>query len=422
MGGSILYFIHYGLLLVFGLLLSVGFAGIRGNLRKNGPVFGAVFVVCGLGQLAAYRLLDEAWVWKLYPLIVHAPIVAVLWLYYRRRPVTALSAVAAAYLFCQPANWAGLLCAMLTDSAAAQQAVRIGVLLIVGGFALYYVAPCLADIFQKETGSVWIFGSIPMVYYLFDYTAGVYTDLWIANNRVIAEFMPFFLCVVFVSFIMVYYRQHEKRADAQRREHIIRITAQQQAREVEAFRRSDREVGILRHDMRLFLSSLAVCLEDGNIQKARQMIAAYCTHIDGTKVKRFCENDTVNFILSDFAAKCAAEKVEFLCTVEAAVQTRDEILFSSILSNALDNALNAQSLVAEDRRQVKLMLKQVDGHLLLSVKNPVGKIPAFVDGLPVAQREGHGYGTQSIRYMTERLGGKCQFLVERDMFILRVVL
>ena len=72
--------------------------------------------------------------------------------------------------------------------------------------------------------------------------------------------------------------------------------------------------------------------------------------------------------------------------------------------------------------QVKLMLKQVDGHLLLSVKNPVGKIPAFVDGLPVAQREGHGYGTQSIRYMTERLGGKCQFLVEQDVFILRVVL
>ena len=49
-------------------------------------------------------------------------------------------------------------------------------------------------------------------------------------------------------------------------------------------------------------------------------------------------------------------------------------------------------------------------------------MPAFVDGLPLSTRKGHGYGTRSIRYMTERLGGHCQFSAQEGLFILRVVL
>ena len=75
-----------------------------------------------------------------------------------------------------------------------------------------------------------------------------------------------------------------------------------------------------------------------------------------------------------------------------------------------------------DQRSVSLMMKIVKGKLLLSVKNPTYTIPAFVDGLPLSPKAGHGYGTKSIRYMTERLGGHCQFAVQDDVFSLRVVL
>ena len=114
--------------------------------------------------------------------------------------------------------------------------------------------------------------------------------------------------------------------------------------------------------------------------------------------------------------------IEFNATVEIEEFSVDEILFSSIISNALDNALNAQADLPEANRQIKLMLKDSDGKLLLSVKNPFKERPVFIDGLPTSNRKGHGYGTQSIRYMTERLGGKCQFILQNNMFVLRVVL
>ena len=100
----------------------------------------------------------------------------------------------------------------------------------------------------------------------------------------------------------------------------------------------------------------------------------------------------------------------------------DEMLFCSILSNALDNAMNAQDSLPREKQNIKIMLKNMDGKTLLSVKNTISKAPEFSDGLPVTTRKGHGYGTQSIRYITEKLGGNCQFSVCDNYFLLRVVL
>lgn len=98
----------------------------------------------------------------------------------------------------------------------------------------------------------------------------------------------------------------------------------------------------------------------------------------------------------------------------------DVNMFSAILSNALDNALDAQKELPQESRSVRLMLKTSGGKLLLSVENPIAAAPRFADGLPVSKKEGHGYGTQSIRYMTERLGGKWQFSVKESTFIQRL--
>ena len=132
--------------------------------------------------------------------------------------------------------------------------------------------------------------------------------------------------------------------------------------------------------------------------------------------------DTLNYVLSDYAEKCRNAQIPFTYAVELEALPVDEVYFSSIVSNALDNALNAQMKIPAERRNIKLLLKNSGGKLLFSVKNPVSGPVAFADGLPVSDKKGHGYGTQSIRYLTERLGGNCQFTVQDGMFVLRVVL
>lgn len=417
----VLTIVHGIVVLLFGVYLSVAFSGVTLN-RKNILTSLALCALSGALQIAAYATFTEGIVWKLYPIITHLPLVLFLMIVYRKRLATALTAVFTAYLCCQPAKWFGVLTLSLTGSVPAEYCVRICVLAAVSFVAFMVLAPYLSEIFNKDTRSVCIFGIIPTVYYAFDYATVIYTDFWLDNNRVVAEFLPFFLCIVFVLFCFVYYKEYERKADAQRKEQIIHITLEQQAKEMAAIKRSEQEIRMLRHDMRLFLNNLSLCIKSQDIDEARKMISGFVSNVEATTIQRYCENAAVNYILSDCAAKCSATQIEFTITVEISDLTVDEVMFSSILSNALDNALNAQKDLPETERHIKLMLKHQGSKLLLSVRNSFLNEPIFVDGMPLSNRKGHGYGTQSIRYMTERLGGKCQFTVDKDCFILRVVI
>ena len=239
---------------------------------------------------------------------------------------------------------------------------------------------------------------------------------------VAAEFLPFFISILFVMFCIVYYKETEKKSDAERKENIIRITVEQQAKELEAIKRSENEMRILRHDLRLFLSSLSACINQDEKSVARELISSYSKLIDGTRVERYCTFDSINYTLSDFYTKCKNDKVEFIHKVELTEIKSEEIILASILSNALDNALNAQKQLSEEKRFIQLVLKNSDGKILISVKNPYEKEPLFINGLPVATSEGHGTGIRSICYMTERLGGNYQFITKDGLFITRIII
>lgn len=99
-----------------------------------------------------------------------------------------------------------------------------------------------------------------------------------------------------------------------------------------------------------------------------------------------------------------------------------DVDITAILSNAMENAINAVAGLPEEERLIKLDLRMNGGKLLLSLKNRFAEQPVLVDGVPKAGEPGHGFGTQSIRYMAEKLNGNCQFLIKKNWFVLQVIL
>lgn len=417
-----LFFIHGTILLLFGTFLSGAFSGIKFKNFENIWNFLLIGAACGVLQLTTYLLFQEEAVKELYPFNTHLPLIVFLCLKYKKRPATSLVSVFTAYLFCQPANWFGILALHLTHSAVFEYAARCVSLLIVGFFTLRYLSPYFARIYEKDSRSVYVFGIMPIVYYVFDYATMIYTDLWLNNNRIVAEFLPLFCGVIYMIFAILYCSENEEKVIAQHKAELLRITAEQQTKKIEAIKRNEKEIRILHHDMRLFLNSLSVCLEENDLEKAKKMLSAYASSIENTRIQRFCNVDNINYVLSDFSAKCRAKHITFLPKVEVEEFLTDANLFALVLSNSLDNALNAQMELPESSRKVNMTLKTSRGKLLLSVENPVLHSPLFEHGMPVTTREGHGYGTQSIAYTTERLGGKCQFTVQDHIFTTRIII
>lgn len=417
---QVLYYTHYALLLLFGVVICAAFSGITAS-RKNLILLSFLTVLCGVLQISIYVLLGETAVWQLYPLITHLPMILALRFLFGRHILHAVTAIASAYLCCQPAKWFGLATFAVSQSRRMELLVRILILLITAGVLLRWFADKIARIYNNNYKSSWVFGITPVVYYLFDYAVAIYSSLWADNHQLVVEFLPFFLCMGYLLFCAVYHREYELRKEAEHKEQILRITVEQQTKEVETIRRSEVEIRHLRHDLLLFLNSLSSCIEQSDKETAQKLISGFSEQTKASSVKCYCGNDTLNYVLSDYAAQCREKEVRFQPVIELSELAVNEILFSSILANALDNALNAQEGLPNHERSIRLWLKNSSGKTLLCVKNRFQTPPLFRDGIPVASRNGHGCGTQSIRYITEKLGGNCQFSLEEDWFILRVV-
>lgn len=175
--------------------------------------------------------------------------------------------------------------------------------------------------------------------------------------------------------------------------------------------------------MRHYLRGLAALIEEGHTDEALGRIDALCETNDRTAVRRYCANETVNIALSSLSADINARGItaDLRAAVPETVHVGDVDLFS-VVSNSLDNAIAAASAAPEGKRFVDLDLRYEDGQLLLLVSNTFGRAPHMVDGMPVAQHTGHGFGTKSIMLAVERMNGNCQFRINGDRFELRAVM
>ena len=415
-----LFYLHFLILFLFGTFLTLFFAGAHID-KKNVSILLLFLVLDGLFQLITHQYICSCHIWELYPFTTHLPLLLLLIFYFNKRFITSVVSLTTAYLCCQPANWFGTIIEEVTFNANLEYIVRILVLLI-SGVIFYFLSHLLSQIFNKEKRTVVIFGIVPIVYYIYDYSMSVYTNYWTINNRIVLEFLPFFLCFIYMLFNVVYYKEQELKIEAKENEQILRITLEQQNKDIEDIKSHENKIKLLRHDMRLLLNNLVLHIENNEKDNALKLISDYIEEVDSTTIKRYCTNEIINCVLSNYANKCKENHVLFDVNVTIFTFDLEELLFSSILSNALDNALNATKLLPEDKRKIKVMFKRNNDKYLLSIKNTYANKPKFVDGRPVSNRKEHGFGTQSIQYITKRLGGNCQFTVQHNFFIVRVII
>ena len=375
-----------------------------------------------MSQAIIYGLFGEDIVWKLYPLIVHLPLFLLLILPFRKKYSTVLASISLAYLCCQPSKWVGLLFEMFTGNAIAIWTIRILVMILFSLAIIFLFSKSISEVFGRNSRSVLTLSYVPLFYYVFDYAVSIYSDLWKDHHSIITEFLAFFLCLSFIAFCIVYYKEYEKNSKAEQKEQILNIILEQQSKEVSAIKQNDMETKLLRHDMRFFLNNLKMSIENDDKEATLKMISRYVADVEATSIRRYCKNDIINYILTSFESRCKKQNTKFQVIAEFNELFFDEIMFSSIISNALDNALNAQEGLNPEDRCIKIMLKDFNGKFLLSVKNTFKNTPVLIDGLPKSNLKNHGFGVQSIRFMTEKLGGNYQFSIQDGLFVLRVVL
>lgn len=419
---TILSLIHNITTLLFGVYASAAFLGIRLN-RKNNLTLLTFSCITGVFYAFSYILYGTRYTEQIYPLIIHIPLVLFLTLYYRYSPAITILSVLTAYLCCQISNWIGIAAMALTHREWVYYGVRIIVTIAVFILLVYYVSDITAQLLQKPTRSLIILGFMPFVYYIFDYVTSIYTSLLYSGLEIVGEFLGFVLCITYLMFLFLYFKEYEASKEAEQRNQIIEMKRIQSEKELDAIRRSERAVSILRHDMRHFLLSISTYIENGDKEKALEYINEVIHTSDKTATQRYCKNDIVNLILSSHENELKNNHIDFKFSIQLPeALTVSDVDMTAILSNGLENAIHAVMKLPESRREINLDMRLNEEKLLISLKNTYAQKPDIIDGLPYTSQSGHGFGTRSIWYVAEKLNGSCQFSVTNSYFILRVIL
>lgn len=407
------------------LLLDIRFKDLKGRR-------GLFFVVGNLLVLIVNTVLSLALpadlYMKLYVLAVHVPIFFIFWITAKTSAIKVIFALFTAVFLIYPAN---LVLTVLSQTAK---------WLYPAGYLIAYIAACavillVIDRFFKTNFNYLIKNYsgpsfiklclLPLAYYIANYWLGLYN---FAADKAAGVFSP--RTLVFVITLTAYVlildiarsaRETEALQGAKTALTLLLESADQQLSSLQA---TQEQAAVYRHDMRHHLALIGGYLADKDFEKADQYVRLAQADIEDITPNRYCENNTVNLILSSFAAKAKKEGVAF--SVDAQLpQTLSipETELCALLSNGLENAIEAAAQAADEQfRKARISCQTHKGNLLIFIENSfTGKVK-MENGLPQSAREGHGFGVKSMAMIAEKYNGYCSFEATAEIFTLRIAL
>jgi hypothetical protein len=422
---TIVILFRSGMVLIFGVAVSLLFSGVKRSQKGDLALilFHSFLLII---QLICWQMFGLDFTMKLYPIITHIPSILFISLYYKRPLLISYSSVLTAYLCCQIPKWIGTMTAAIVGKPRADHLGYLVAMLFTYYYIKKYVAESVRQVMGRSKRSCLLFGAIPLMYYLFDYATTVYTQILYTGAREVVQFSPSVICIFYLVFVLLYNNETQKQAKAQRERDMFASQFQNARIELDAMRQMQNNTIIYRHDMRHHLSLIASYAADGDMDKIKDYLARTEAAIDALTPKRYCENDTVNLILSSFESKARKVQVALQTDVKLADELDlDDTELCSLLSNALENAIYAAAQVEEEKlRKVYFHAIIVDDRLVISIENAyVGEIEMEGE-LPKSKKKeaGHGFGVKSMVDIVERHDGLYSFETEGGIFILRLMI
>ena len=179
-----------------------------------------------------------------------------------------------------------------------------------------------------------------------------------------------------------------------------------------------------RHDMRHQLNQISALAESGDLEGLNAYLAKTVSRIPNLDMN-FCENRAADSVVGYYCALAKREDIPFRAQLDLPQALPvDEIDMCLVLSNLLENALEASLRTATARRQIEITAYvHAERLLLIEVENTFdGKIREKDGVFRSSKRNGNGIGIQSVHHIAEKTGGASTFSYQNGVFSAKVML
>jgi len=358
---TVLGLINYGLVLIYGLILSVDISGGWSCKKQRNFVIAAGFLFF-IVQTPLWLFAGVDYVKKIYPLIVHVPLTLILIFVLKKRVSTSVLSVLTGYLCCQIPRWFSITVSAFTDCEILSE-ISYTIVIIAAFFILrrFFVKAANSAITASKK-SMFLFGSLPAVYYFFDYATVIYSDMFYAGTQMINEFLPTVIIMFYMIFISLYHIELREKNQIELQNSILKMQLKQSEVELNMLSRSQEEMAMYRHDIRHHFVMLIEYLKNDNPQKALEYINSVYNDIEKLTPKKYCKNNSINLIFSYFENISSKAGIKFTAEVNIFQDISfPETEICTLLSNGIENAVQACARCKDQEKWICIRGK-ITGH------------------------------------------------------------
>lgn len=179
-----------------------------------------------------------------------------------------------------------------------------------------------------------------------------------------------------------------------------------------------------RHDLRHHFNRLFAMAEEGKLDETREYLCTVSSRIPNLEV-RLCDNGAVDSVLGHYCALAKRESIPFCTQIDLPEKLPvDEMDMCLVLSNLLENALEASLRASGGNRQISVeAYMHSDRLVLIQVSNSYeGEIREKQSVFQSSKRKGNGVGIQSVRRIAQKNGGGSTFAYDGSTFTAKVML
>lgn len=184
---------------------------------------------------------------------------------------------------------------------------------------------------------------------------------------------------------------------------------------------SEKNLKILRHDMRHYSGMIDSFLSQGEYDEIRKITAYINGVTEENKMVRYSDNLVIQSILYEIMEKAGRLDVDI--RLDADIQKEilvNEYELAAVLANLLENALICvKELKEKEKRYIDAKIHCTEKHLLIEIRNECKENIAFDSrtGLPKSKKgRDHGLGMQSVSAFSDKIGGNIGCFCENGVF------
>ena len=180
------------------------------------------------------------------------------------------------------------------------------------------------------------------------------------------------------------------------------------------------------HEFRHELEYLYQCLRSREYEAGEAYLEKKSREIgEQQKEQLWTGSGCIDFLVNKTRVQAGEKGIRFESEVNVLEIPVEEYDLFMILSNLLENAVEAAQQCEEGERYIRLQIFTVNRMFFLLVENSYAKEPEERDGRFVTfkgDRSAHGWGLENVKETVKRYGGECEIRYGNRVFSFRVIL